>query len=483
MAQQRAVRNAKSCDLERPACRECARLNYNCPGYRHELDVVLKDQTASVVSRYRNQRHKPPKLPAKVACVASETWSLPKDIAYGLESHALAFLFSANTSMGARDGRTIYGLLDFLQPLYRGVTPDSPLAVATLWLAVSMMGNSGIDTSHPLEVQLMTKVIQRILTAIQDPIKSVEDETLTAVILVTYGGYLRDRRYGARSFNTVHQDGAEALVRKRGLLNFQDRRSLALFNAVRHNAVNLAISGARETRNWDLWNLHGETRLLCDSYSPATELDACGCTMVILKSRLRYEDFHTGKSLRKGLLELLQRLHSWQYSVPPEWQPRQIPFGTFSYPSPEVSYLFNQWYLLQLMVSHLKKEVEMRTHVIETPSPPSWCEMEWMNNIKASENSYLRHGSNKDNTLGLKVPNSSAYIDIDESFSGATIQLCCCSPFGSRLLGQTLDSLDRAISEAIEKLNLPSQVDLHYRDILCWTRRERDTIRQANNFK
>ena len=435
--------------------------------------MVLRDQTASVVGRHRNQRRESPISPGKLPGTTPQTSSFPKDVAYGLESHALAFLFS----MPVRDWRTSHGHLDFLQPLYQKVSSDSPLALATSWLAVLMMGTCDKGRPYPLEALFMTKFIKSIQADLRDPISSVKDETLTAVILVTYGEHLRDQRYGSRSTCILHQEGAEALIRKRGVLNFQDSTSLALFDAVRHNAVNLAICGRGKTKNWDLWNLHGDMGQLCDSYTPATELDACGVTMIALANQLESKDFPAGMTLRESLLKLLERLRSWQYRVPSEWLPRPATCSMLRYPSPEVCYLFDHWYLLQLGASHLTKELDMRTNATEIPGLHYLCEMEWIDNIIASEDSLLGRGPNKKDLLSPTEPKQSAYVD--DHFPCATAQQCYCAPLGSRLFGQTLDRLDVILSKALEDLTLPTKVALRYREVVSWVRRERATIRQA----
>ncbi|KAF2092514.1 hypothetical protein NA57DRAFT_82230 [Rhizodiscina lignyota] len=429
------------CDLGRPACRQCVRLNYVCPGYRHELDMVLRDETATLIGRYRNQ-----KRGAAVSHVAGMTVqppSLPKDIALAFESRALHFMLSG-AAWEATDWRTSHGHLDFVQPLYRGAAFDSPLALAATWLAVLIMGTCYSGTPYSSERLLLSKVFKSILAAVADPVHSVKDETLAAVILVTYG------EHGSTS--------------------------LALFDAVRHNVVNLANSGIRKARNWDLWNLRPDLRQPCDSYTPATELDAFGVTVVDLRLRVQEEIrcFDVRLTLREELLTLLERLGAWQYRIPSEWLPRQRARGTLKYPSPEVDYLFAQWHILQLQVNHLMKPLDIETGDVNFSNQCYWWEMKWINDIIASEDSFLNPGWNKRN---LVEPEQSAHVDGD--LPRAKAQQWHSSPHGSRLFGQALDKLDLILSNALNDLGLPDDVASHYREVLSWTRRERETIKQA----
>ncbi|PLB50897.1 hypothetical protein P170DRAFT_446099 [Aspergillus steynii IBT 23096] len=44
------------CDQTRPACRECIRLNRECPGYRDELTVMFRDESESVKRKARSSK-------------------------------------------------------------------------------------------------------------------------------------------------------------------------------------------------------------------------------------------------------------------------------------------------------------------------------------------------------------------------------------------------------------------------------------------
>ncbi len=409
-------------------------------------------------------------------------------MAESLEAHALAMLFSADFVAPMRDWRTSHGHLDFVQPLYKRVTSESPLALATCWLAVmTMSSNCNRDQPYPLEAVLLSKVIQAILAAIEDPVTSVEDETLTAVVVLTYGEYLRTHRLGQlppTSWATVHQEGAEALIRKRGELNFRDRPALAAFAATRHNAIHLATNSGPPTKNWDLWNdLEGPVRELCDSYTPATELDSCAITMVALKRQLEQDandDVARYKVLRQGLLRVLGRLHQWPDRVAPQLQE-----NCSDNASPEVFYLFNEWYLLQLQVSHLLKQVELKIHPSRLSS--HLCEIEWIDSILASKDSMLGKGRpGKQHPLfvdqGYDSRSQMNHTDVGrqgDSLTSATkaSQPCYDMPLGPRLFGQTLARLEALLTKALGDLTMPAEVSRHYRQAVARAKEDQSALR------
>ena len=433
--------------------------------------MVLRDHTTSLVARHRKTTCEIPVSPTKIACKALQTPSLPRDITYSLESHALAFLFSSGDIVPARDTRASHGHLDFLHPLYQNVAPNSPLSLATSWLGVVVMGMYNRGKPYSLEGQLIGKVIESILAAVADPISSLKDETLMAVILVAYGEHWRERRYGTYQTSAIHQQGAESLIRQRGILNFNDGLSLALFDAVRHNAVGFAMSGSINLRNWDLWNVREDMRQLCDSYTPATELDGYGVTMVALKQQLKSKELGDGISLRESIFKLLEHLRSWQYRVPREWLPQLPACSMHSYPPPKICFLIDQWYLLQLGVLHLIRELHVKTNAAETAILQDMWEMECVDNIIASE--YLILSSEQAQTDSRQ----STYID--GNFPSVTVQHCADLLLGPRFFSQILDNLDLLLSSALEELNLSTQVAVRYREVITWARREQATLKEA----
>lgn len=399
---------------------------------------------------------------------------LPRELSYSLESHSIAFLFSASSLVQTGDKRASHGHLDFLLPLYRKVTPDHHLAVATSWLAVSAMRIYQGRRPYLFETQLKAKLIRRLLVAVNDPGEITTDETLMALILAGYGEHLLDQTFRLEHICTVHQQGAEALVRKRGWLNFQSQISRAMFNAVRHNAVGVATRDSTSTRNWDLWSIHYYDHQLCDSYSLATELDACGVAMITIKGRLSCKDLAGKSSLQADLSNLLLRLHAWQYHVPNEWvSPQTIRAVAMNYP-PEVCHLYNQWYLLRLEVSHLKKELDASDNIDVALGQDYSCELELIGDIISSEHSLLGRQEANENPKSLSMPEQVGMADTN--LPRATIRQCRASPLGSRLLGMALERLEQVTSDVLRSLKLPHAVATRYREVTHWARREQQTL-------
>lgn len=392
--------------------------------------------------------------------------------------------FNSSTLIQNKDTKLSHGHFDFLQPLYQRVTSDSPLALATSWLAVLVMGFHDMSRPyHEAQCRLMSGAIQHTLDAIKDPAKSVETETLAAVVLLGHGEYLQNSNIKHRARRTaaltIHQDGAEALIRRRGTLNFQDSTSIALFNAVRHNSVSLAISGVRPNRkNWDLWILDAGVSQLCDFYTPATELDACGFIMLSIQHSLASEDSSAYVHLRTDLLHLSERLRSWPFHIPGEWThciPKMPVINQMlKSQSQGVCYLFNQWHLLRLAVSHLSKELDLRQNVSEICASDFSSELDCIDSLMASTSVLLESIEPSVNVTfypGIAVSSlrgeDPAFVIEEEEYDGKNQ--------GLRYFNQTMERLDLIISEALKNLTLPPTITMCYREVLSWSRKRSAT--------
>ena len=80
---------------------------------------------------------------------------------------------------------SVRGHLEHLYPLYQKTSPDSPLSLATSSVALLISGNSQRRAAdQQLGRTTFGRALQKISTAIRDPVESIKDETLMAVLLL-----------------------------------------------------------------------------------------------------------------------------------------------------------------------------------------------------------------------------------------------------------------------------------------------------------
>ena len=200
-----------------PACNQCLNTKRTCPGYVARFDLILRDQTKAV--RRKAQRRKetesttsPSKKAASIQRRSSgdslfSEWSthgfngsgdwvlikkrssspeksLPRMLNGFPEQQAICAFF-LDFVLSPRHPDSVRGHLEHLAPMYQNASPESPLALATSSVALAMSGNSN---AKPADQQLgkttFGRALQKTSTAIRDPIQSIKDETLMAVLLL-----------------------------------------------------------------------------------------------------------------------------------------------------------------------------------------------------------------------------------------------------------------------------------------------------------
>ena len=194
------------CDEAKPACSQCLKSKRICPGYTAQFDLILRDQTRSTrrrVQRQQNQLAKPT-IPeedglSRLDAVqeAFMTWSAANlsstsPLLLGpdpsnIEDLAICRFFT-NYVLLPRHHEAFRGFLDALPPLFNRAPNGSVLSLATSAVALAIIGG---NPSHPREAILAQKRLGKALTmaheAVADPVDSLKDETLMAVLV----GYLR----------------------------------------------------------------------------------------------------------------------------------------------------------------------------------------------------------------------------------------------------------------------------------------------------
>ena len=207
------------CDEQRPACTQCTNTNRVCPGYAHLFDLVLRDQTEAVTRKaQRNRKRGPANVKATSnaagesvtavvpglsdrqrtfrttsSYIASPTYSgyllppsLPKPFNDSPEEQAINGFFQ-NYVLIPRHPHSRRGYLDCLLPLYQNARHDSLLSLATTAMALAIEGDP-LSKAHyrKLSQSFFGRALVKTGRAIRDPVESIKDETLMAVLLLSF---------------------------------------------------------------------------------------------------------------------------------------------------------------------------------------------------------------------------------------------------------------------------------------------------------
>lgn len=215
--------NSFQCDEATPACGQCINTKRTCPGYVARFDLVLRDQTKSV--RRKAQRQKasgnssrkdgailkerrasredhsgsiaatsstasahPASSTADSIIIKKQSPApgegLPRMLNDFPEQQAICALF-LDFVLLPRHPDSIRGHLEHLLPLYQAARPDSAVSLATSSVALLISGNSRRRVAdQQLSQAIFGRALLKTSTAIGDPIDSVTDATLMAVLLL-----------------------------------------------------------------------------------------------------------------------------------------------------------------------------------------------------------------------------------------------------------------------------------------------------------
>ncbi|KAL8801818.1 MAG: hypothetical protein Q9182_004225 [Xanthomendoza sp. 2 TL-2023] len=388
------------CDEQRPACTQCTNTNRVCPGYAHLFDLVLRDQTESVSRKAQRKGKREPaavkptataadtsntalvaglsggqrprrRLPPSSAHIASPAnlgyyqalqHQLPKSFQDAPEDQAVNAFFQ-NYVLIPRHPYSRRGYLDCLLPLYQTTRHDSLLSLATTAIAMAVEGGSP-STAHyrQLSHSFFGKALVKTGRAIRDPIESVRDETLMAVLLLSFyevcnpvsfslvPGFMSrsllhpllaspKKTWHALSasktarvlatadfkpISGVHDTGAVALVKHRGKENGKSELSSRLLLAVQTQVVDHCIQTAapfsKTSADFDTLRpdaFENAASRLTSLSAPLSDFMAYANP--ILRNFQQFPSEEQLMSIVDYAGEVEARLSTWPDTVPSEW--------------------------------------------------------------------------------------------------------------------------------------------------------------------
>lgn len=332
-----------------------------CPGYRDDFDIMLKDQTNSVPQKAMRKQAAKDKKRAQERSQSREETTESSDSSDSEPSRALTLsampidhemmslcFFFTNYVATTRDPTVSRGFFEYLLPVYSRTTPFSPLSLATSAVAVNL---SQMWMQRGPDTLLARSIFQKALTAlksdIMDPVQAKTDQTLLTVLLLEFYESVGSR-FQNKDSSATHQSGALALIKHRGAANFQSETGKRLLIAVRSQVITHAVQTKKkivfDPEVWDdqdgmpvnpainldklvaeLANLQvQESNTISRSPSPATPAS----TPSLIGSSLS-----TTQNLFNAAIELDTRLSVWPKQVPDNWHPVAVSSPDLVHPS------------------------------------------------------------------------------------------------------------------------------------------------------
>ncbi|KAE9369974.1 hypothetical protein N431DRAFT_414338 [Stipitochalara longipes BDJ] len=241
------------CDEKSPGCSYCTKTGQPCPGYKDMFELAWRDQTTvaqkSVERRKRagakaasNERLSDTELTFQVLSESSALLSntsvptSPPPNQHDLEDFALTFWFTnyANPPMKSYEE---CGFVEHVAPLFLKSTPESTLRLSTLAVATILFTAwSDLNPDTALTRSFYLKAVSAMRDQLSMPGECTNNEMIMSVLLLQmYETLIGNAR--KRPSTRAHLSGAMALVKHRGLQNFEDRVSKAILYWIRYLCI------------------------------------------------------------------------------------------------------------------------------------------------------------------------------------------------------------------------------------------------------
>ena len=212
------------CDLHSGACGQCVRASVPCSGYRDTRQLRIQNESQSVVRRAL--KNAPP----------FEPQSLPLSVDLQARDAFFAYYVSSTSKCW-----------DFLKRYYHPT--DSPdhltlaieaVSLAYLWHQV--YSDAALATARERYISALRTTNKTL----QSPEEATKDTTLLASLLLDLFEKITDSELRNNKSWTSHVNGALALVRLRGLEQFQDPSEFrVLVRRSNHYIISCVASGSQ----------------------------------------------------------------------------------------------------------------------------------------------------------------------------------------------------------------------------------------------
>ncbi|KAF4121547.1 Fungal Zn(2)-Cys(6) binuclear cluster domain [Geosmithia morbida] len=248
------------CDETKPTCNQCAKSRRQCPGYKHDFDLVFRNETQATERRARkSQKAASQKLrngqagassSSKDADAGSESQSaesVSKEVSITTPRNSRALQmapdqqaschFVSNFVMVSRQGFSP-GWMNYLMPLLKIDRIPESLRLAFTACSFASIGNrvGGGNTFARMAIAQYTQALSATHKALQDPATALTDATLASTLLLGVYEAISANRIGSMAWGS-HIEGAIQLVKARGRSQLKTKVGVMLFSTVRTQMI------------------------------------------------------------------------------------------------------------------------------------------------------------------------------------------------------------------------------------------------------
>ncbi|PVH68837.1 hypothetical protein DL98DRAFT_564583 [Cadophora sp. DSE1049] len=350
------------CDQLTPACSQCTKSGWTCPGFPSQIDVNFRNQTDMVQKNFR----------ARGTRMASSRLDFPHDararsLSPSITDRATSFFIHQYVlTLGSTfNSAPLQGDHDYLPALLR--SEHSCFGVlSTIVTAAGMaaMSNAGNATTWRSDAfRIYGKAIRQLQDALQDPVQRTSDQTLAAIMLMGTFETIASADINSMKSFSYHAIAAAQCIEIRGPYQFRSQASLKLFIQLRR-IITMTCHQLQEPVPYALtrWSQWAE-RLQISNLHPANRFSEINEILANARAKLKHQSIKDPAIVTAWLLPIDKMLENWAQTLPPSWSYKRYhaigPYGRPSnvydmqydiYPDPWVACVWNSYRNVRLLI-------------------------------------------------------------------------------------------------------------------------------------
>ena len=223
------------CDQLRPGCTQCSKISIPCTGYRDQLDLRFRDETALVARKVQSHQQTISQDSRKKSGNGHDP---------SIEISGIYLKISNPLQQPLQDvainhflGSYVQGShFEYLPQIYTNASLATPLAASSCASAIASLSRE-LREPEIMKVarQFYGRALKMINAALQSPQDAPLDGTLVSVLLLgLFETVNQDKKPSPESW-TTHTEGAVALLKMRGPEQFETELGKKLFVQVSNN--------------------------------------------------------------------------------------------------------------------------------------------------------------------------------------------------------------------------------------------------------
>ncbi|KAH7074357.1 hypothetical protein BKA63DRAFT_553373 [Paraphoma chrysanthemicola] len=309
------------CDLAKPACSQCIRSGWDCPGPKGELEVAFKDQT-EIVTRSMSRTRPTTARSLNTASESLELRGFPRTVPSSTLDCGTAFFMHHYVFLGDGDSTSTKsrGHHEYLPALLRRESGNGPLRTIVAAAGLAALSNVGAASTWLVEsYQLCNKAVRQLKSALSNPNEAFTDAILATMMIMGTFEAITSGNIDSMKVYGYHTMAAVRCIDLRGPKQFRGDAPLKLFLELRriifmtcHQCQTPISSTVNQWSNWAEQAQQPEEL-------HSNEFAAINGQLAAARAEIKTQGVTCPAAIAAKLLPIDEQLIHWKQSLPESW--------------------------------------------------------------------------------------------------------------------------------------------------------------------